>query len=333
MQRSVVVLFFSMSLLTSLAQIDRQEIQRHFMSADSALQVRYNDYRQLDTLYIHRPQEKWTVRLRFNVSGSVLEGNSRMSGVHYQSRYRADYKGTVSFGATYMGISLGGAVNPGAILGKYKDYELNVNSYGNRFGFDLVYQRAKNFHGWMRSGNGSRITLPRDLVTLNSLNVNAYYAFNYRRFSFPAAFSQSYIQRRSAGSWIVAASFQGLDIKTRVDQQLGNPKMKLRSVNLALGGGYGYNFVLPHKWLVHISSTPTFLLTDRNRWRVDGERIKTRYEFPEVIITGRGAVVRTFGHYFIGSTMVFNYSRLGDKEHMELMNTKWRMRTFFGVRF
>lgn len=28
----------------------------------------------------------------------------------------------------------------------------NPNSYGNRMGFDVVYQRAKNFTGWLQVG-------------------------------------------------------------------------------------------------------------------------------------------------------------------------------------
>lgn len=40
------------------------------------------------------------------------------------------------------------------------------------------------------------------------LNLTGYYTFNHRRFSYPAAFTQSYIQRRSAGSWLAGISYQ-----------------------------------------------------------------------------------------------------------------------------
>ena len=49
-----------------------------------------------------------------------------------------------------------------------------------------------------------RIDLPEGILQVKTLNVNAFYVFNYRRFSYPAAFSQSYIQRRSAGSFLLA---------------------------------------------------------------------------------------------------------------------------------
>ena len=41
------------------------------------------------------------------------------------------------------------------------------------------------------------------------LTLNAYYAFNGRRFSYPAVFSQSWMQKRSCGSLMLGASFMG----------------------------------------------------------------------------------------------------------------------------
>jgi hypothetical protein len=51
-------------------------------------------------------------------------------------------------------------------------------------------------------------------LTLKVVNLAGYYTFNHRHFSFPAAFTQNYIQRRSAGSWLAGISYQGGSIKT-----------------------------------------------------------------------------------------------------------------------
>ena len=56
------------------------------------------------------------------------------------------------------------------------------------------------------------------------------------------------------------------------------------------------------------------------------------YHFPEVIITGRGAVVRQWSKTFLGLTMVYNFTNIGDKDDFTVYNTKWRIRTFFGLR-
>ena len=55
-------------------------------------------------------------------------------------------------------------------------------------------------------------------------------------------------------------------------------------------------------------------------------------DFPEAIITGRGAVVRQWGNKFLGLSMVFNFTNIGDKENLAVQNIKWRIRTFFGLR-
>ena len=72
-------------------------------------------------------------------------------------------------------------------------------------------------------------------ISQKTLNLNFYYAFNYCKSSFPAAFSQSYIQKRSAGSWMIGASFDGSKTKVK--------GMTIRLNELALGAGYGYNLV------------------------------------------------------------------------------------------
>ena len=62
------------------------------------------------------------------------------------------------------------------------------------------------------------------------------------------------------------------------------------------------------------------------------DRIPLRYHFPEVIITGRSAVVRQWGNKFIGMSMVFNFTNNGNEKTLALHNMKWNIRTFVGIR-
>ncbi|MBQ8046584.1 MAG: DUF4421 family protein [Prevotella sp.] len=335
----LLLLLLPMFMATDAVGQDVVSLSKKALSlADSLLKKKYYSS-DIDSNYIVRPSTRFTLKARGNLSGATVVATGMVGSRQFRAEEWADFKHTINFSGSYMGLSLGLSMNPGLLLGHYKDYELNINSYGNKFGFDVVYQQAKNFKGWMDFGvNGEwirddRIDLPRDMLTLRTLNVNAYYAFNNRRFSYPAAFSQSYIQVRSAGSFMIAASYQGQSVETKALESIGNRSARLQVGNLAAGAGYGYNFVLPHSWLLHISALPTIIFFSHNRFYLDDERQTMHNHFPEVIITGRGAFVHSFDNYFLGLSMVYNFSRIGDVDRLEIMNSKWRARAFLGIRF
>ena len=300
--------------------------QSIFHRVDSILTVNYHKG-NIDTAYITRPATKWTVTARMNVSGAKIEAEGIDNGQHFKSKMEANRKTTVSVGVSYLGLSLSASLNPAKLMGKYRDFELNLNSYGRRFGFDVIYQDAKNFTGWHDHDGMDRIELPDGILSVKTLNLNAYYVFNSRRFSYPAAFSQSYIQRRSAGSFLLAAS--GMGQRATLDWE---QKMDLKMTNIALGAGYGYNFVPGQGWLLYISALPTFIVYSKTSMTFGDKRVPLHYHFPEVIITGRGAVVRHWGNKFLGMSMVFNFTNNGHKESLALHNIKWYIRTFFGIR-
>lgn len=303
---------------------------------DSILTVNYRKG-DIDTAYITRPSTKWTVTARMNVSGAKIEAvgidrsdlafASSEDGQHFRAEMEAQRKATLSVDVSYLGLSLNAALNPAKLMGKYHDFELNFNSYGRRLGFDIIYQDAKNYTGWHDHEGMERIELPDGLLSVKTLNLNAFYVFNSRRFSYPAAFSQSYIQRRSAGSFLLAAS--GMRQRASLD---GDYEMQLKMTNIALGAGYGYNYVPNQGWLLHISALPTFIVYSNTSITFDNIHVPLHYHFPEVIITGRGSVIRQWGNKFLGLSMVFNFTNIGHEETLAIHNIKWRIRTFFGLR-
>ena len=321
---------YGLVVVALLAVAGAAEAQSIFQRVDSMLTVRYRKG-DIDTAYITRPQTKWTLTARYNVSGAEIESEGIEEGHHFKSEMKADYKSTLSVGVSYLGFTLSMALNPAKLMGKYHDYEFNFNSYGRRFGFDIIYQDAKNFTGWNETEGMERVTLPADLLSVKTLNVNAYYAFNSRRFSYPAAFSQSYIQRCSAGSFLLAASGMG-QRGTVYGERLDMQEMTFKMTNIGLGAGYGYNYV-PHRgWLLHISGLPTFIVYSNTSMTFDDTKVSLKYHFPEVIITGRGAAVYQWRNKFAGVSMVYNFTNIGHEESLTVHNSKWRLRTFFGLR-
>jgi hypothetical protein len=61
--------------------------------------------------------------------------------------------------------------------------------------------------------------------------------------------------------------------------------------------------------------------------------VPLHYNFPEVILTGRGAVIRQLGSVFGGANMTFYFTNIGNKESLAVHNTKWLARMFVGYRF
>ncbi len=166
------------------------------------------------------------------------------------------------------------------------------------------------------------------MLSVKTFNANAYYCFNCRRFSYPAAFSQSYIQRRSAGSLLLAVAGQGQHSTLSWEQE-----MQLKMFNIGIGAGYGYNYVPSQGWLLHISALPTFIVYSKTSMSFGDDDVPLRYHFPEVIITSRGAVVRQTSKKFYGLSTVFNFTNVGDKNNLAIHNIKWYARAFFGLRF
>ena len=321
--RSRMVALFLVVMNCLILPLSAQNIFQRF---DSVLTENYRKG-NIDTTYVTRPNTKWTIKARFNLSGAKIESEGIDVGKHFKSEITANYKSTLSVAVSYLGLSLSMALNPAKLMGKYHDFELNVNSYGKRFGWDFIYQDAHNFTGWHDHEGMERIELLADILSVKTLNLNVYYAFNSRRFSYPAAFSQSYIQRRSAGSFLLAASVMGQHAKLDWEQ-----KMDLKMTNIGIGAGYGYNYVPSKGWLLHISSLPTFLVYSRTSMTFGDTRVLLHYHFPEVIITGRGALVRQTGNKFYGLSMVYNFTNIGYENSLALHNQKWRIRAFFGIR-
>ena len=73
--------------------------------------------------------------------------------------------------------------------GTYNDYEFNFEYHGNQLSFDLNYQKCTSLKGDINLGSIKR--LEEDALNMKVFTLTAYYTFNHRRFSFPAAFYQN----------------------------------------------------------------------------------------------------------------------------------------------
>lgn len=317
----------------SLRQIIRSKADSvhaiHFM--DSLLDVRDQRARaKYDTLYIAKPRERWTVKLRGNITGNNLLLRGQANGQDLRSDLDAAHKLTFSFAVGYRGLTLSFAANPLKWAGKYKDLEYNVISYGRKFGFDLSYSSANTFGGETKIGDQSK-EIESGYVSQKLFTASGYYVFNHRKFSYPAAFSQSQIQLRSAGSFLLAASLVGGKTTSTIDTQ-GFPSPEIRYVNFGLGGGYGYNLVI-HRVLLHASCTSELVIGNWSRMETDNGKVKMPWRFPNFIVQGRVAALYNWKKSFVGFMATSNFSSMGDKDQLDIFQVKWLARVFYGFRF
>lgn len=300
---------------------------------DSALSARYYKT-SYDTNYVVRPEGSLTLKLRVNQSGDDFHVKGDKDGVSSKADLNTNFKTTVSIGASYRGISASLSLNPAKMKGAYNDYEFNLAYYSSRLSLDASYHRSATLAGDINRGDATEHLEAGD-VKLKMANLTGYYVFNHRRFSYPAAFTQSYIQRRSAGSWLAGISYQGGSIET-TDEFKGKmshaPDVYIHIGLLGIGGGYGYNWVLGKKWLIHFSMLPTIVIYNHNYMIVnDVRRNAQHFRLGMMIFNERAAVIYNFSpHYFAGATLTMSNSFFDND--VTVNQNKWRARAFVGLR-
>lgn len=326
MKKTALFLLMLLAGIAAFAQSKREMMRER---VDSVLRKNY-EKGNFDTLYMARPDSKLTLKLRGNLSGNYISGKNTMDGNNFRTKLNTDARATLSAAVTYYGVTAGLALNPARLAGKNRDWELNLNAYGNRFGLEANYQDSETLSGDIHHNDGS-FHLYRGDLKLSLVTVTGYYAFNHRHFSYPAAFTQSYIQKRSAGSWLVGLTFQGGRIKSTEDAPAEVSDTRLSMLTFAVGGGYGYNLVAG-KWLFHVSSQPCLIVLSDNDTKLNGVKRDEDTHFPEMIINNRAAIVYNINKkYFAGSTFLFNTTLFGNFDEYT-RQTKWRARAFVGIR-
>ena len=155
--------------------------------------------------------------------------------------------------------------------------DFNLSLYSNKVGLDLYYRQTGDGYFIRRADFGSDFddkplrNVEFGGITTSNKGFNAYYIFNHRRFSYPAAFSQSTVQRRSAGSPLIGLGYsnQRVSVDWRaldqlIEEKTGSPVIADRYdstlVNTTfhyddffLTAGYAYNWVFARNWLMDIS--------------------------------------------------------------------------------
>ena len=228
---------------------------------------------------------------------------------------------------------------------KTKKKEMSLNIYSSKFGIDLYYRKTGNDFK-LRSINGfhqdfkelQNIQFDGLKSTING--VNAYWIFNHKKFSYPAAYSQSTNQRRSAGSFMAGFSYSQHKIyfdceklPASVLQQL-SPSLRFNHIkysDYSLGFGYGYNWVFAKNWVSNLSLLPGI---GYKKSRIDDNDFKDESWIKDInfdFIT-RAAIVYNNAKYYVGASVVlhtYDYR----KPNLSVTNSFGTLRIYAGFNF
>ena len=289
-----------------------------------------------DTNFVARPKEKWLIRFLGNQTGNYIHAKSTLNDVYSKYDLHTKTNNTLGLEVNYCDIAVTFSINPAKIGGDYNDHELNFEYHGQKINFDISYLRATSLKGDIKLGNIDH--LDEEGLRMIVVNASAYYVFNHRKFSYPAALFQNYYQLRSAGSWLVGISVQSGSIKTTEELKVRSPfapEVHLTFANIALGGGYGYNFVFGQhsQWLLHLSAFPSFVVYKNNHLTVNDNEMKDPSLCLNMLLNERASIVYHFSpRYNIGASLIMSNS-IYNNDDIKINQNKWLARAFFGMRF
>lgn len=210
-----------------------------------------------------------------------------------------------------------------------KAVQFNVSIYSARIGVDFVYvKNTGNFHfNSIRGFEGveSHALKDRSFGGMSTYNqsLNLYYVFNSKRFSYPAAYSQSTIQRRSAGSFLLGLRYDQSrcnfdanslpEILTQ-DNRLfeGFKGASFNHRNYSISFGYAYNWVPARNLVVSASVMPSlgYRMQKGEHFAFDRKRVWTDVKNLNIDFVNRAAIVWNNGRIFSGASIVnylYNY--------------------------
>lgn len=326
----------------SIAGMSRiQKRGMHYKQIADSLIEKHQKTPDVDTLYISRPAEAWTMKAKTDLCGDMLTIEGHLpDGSPMYAKMKAVSKATLGVSANYRGLSLGLSLNPYKLLGHTQNTEYRVNYYGNRYGADICLSDLHDMDAETRvRGVKSSFRIPD--TKLMGVSANVYYVVNGRRFSYPAAFSHSWIQRRSTGSLLIAGGFYMGRLVSDYDEQSGYlaSHKDIDMAHALLGVGYGYNFVMKRHWLVHVSAQPSVMFWKNYTLRIiadesTGEAVSNRLKarFPEGFLLGRAGLTYSKKKYFAGVNAVVQTSEVGPNADFTLRVTQWTAQAFVGVR-
>jgi len=244
----------------------------------------------VDRRYIGSPEKPWQIILQGNLNQSDLKTKSIIDGkkmfadnwgmINWEPRIKTDVASYVGVWAGYRGYGLGYSKNVGGDDGSILKFGATGGSYGVNLRIHWFETDEPSVHlsGYMPHWQEFTEVYPLyDPIRVRLLTLDGYYLFNSKKFSYAAAYDQSVIQKRSAGSLMAGAMYYHSTIAYDNGHNADfimfmNDIGRLKQYQVSIGGGYAYNLV-PCKGLL-ISGMAMLMFSVYNRldvWRYNSK--------------------------------------------------------------
>ncbi len=235
---------------------------------------------KVDPHYIEVPEKPWRVILRYkeNVVDVDYTHSVDFPGYNEQAEWNLCFEppvaSSIGFWVGYRGTGFSYSKSLTKNAGRYYSFSTTGAKYGFNFRLRRFNTTDATFSTTERNLD-TGVETRRDTtfnmfapVWIRSVYLNGYYVFNGRRYSQAAAYNQSVIQRRSAGSFLLGAtwyqsSFDYSDISNFLFMIIGHGIYRAKVHQANLGVGYGYNWVPLRGLVVNAMAMPTVSVYNR----------------------------------------------------------------------
>ncbi len=348
----------SISSKDSLAQMEKPAKKGFFRGVGNVVKGFIREFEVMDTSYIEPQHFNYAFLLQNTNTYEVYRISNR---ANFIITFAPDPSVKVGPYFGWKWLFVGYSVDMGHLkdgTSKKNKSELDISLYSSMFGIDLF---------WKESGDNYKIRsvkLGEDVDTSPLQNMsfdgfrstikgfNTYYIFNHRKFSYRAAYSQTTMQKRSAGSALIGLGYTHHSLYVdwnKLDNMMQNKlgmnaeqagidsskvSSHVRYSDLHLTGGYTYNWVFAPHFLFNISLSLGLAYNHSTNQQTNETESRRVFNLKNINLDGIGrfALVYNNNRWFAGVTTIlhgYNYH----KDEFYTNNFFGTLNSFVGVNF
>lgn len=260
------VLAFILMLVPFMSFSQESDWERFLHKAKMFLDS--TDVAGCDLSYVRPYQRPWTFNISIRQFGTNLHTTTKNGS---RASLNAGTKSNLKFKLAYRGYGLSYSHE----LANGTEREFSLSKRGPVYGLEFRRYQSTSFSGSVRGDSSYNVHEPfaynieKGSIHKKSYELNGYYVFNHKTFSYPAAITSTVRQVRSCGSPVLGMTFYSTTI-TASDTLMSyywDDIRKVRIRQFSIGGGYAYNYVFGHNscFLLHVSAMPMLSIYRRNK--------------------------------------------------------------------